>query len=116
MAVNGEAIYGTRPWKVYGEGAQGPKVGNFNEDKLQYTAEDIRFTVKGTSLFVFALAWPSSGSLLVRSLASTSIQSAHLLNGGEALQWKRQADGLAIALPRQPRGDHAFVLRVQLGA
>jgi len=113
-SINGEAIYGTRPWKVYGEGNRGPKGGDlaFNENKLQYTSEDIRFTTKDGSLFVFALAWPSSGTLLVRSLATNTIQSVHMLHGGEALKWKRQADGLAIQVPPQQRGDHAFVFRL----
>jgi len=35
-----------------------------------------------------------------------------MLHGGEALKWKRQADGLAIQVPPQQRGDHAFVFRL----
>ena len=51
MAVNSEGIYGSRPWKIYGEGPSTKvkiETGNFNEDKQKdLTAEDVRFTAKG---------------------------------------------------------------------
>ena len=68
MPVNGEAIFGTRPWKVFGEGTVKVKGGGFNEDKLKYTAQDIRFTTKGEVLYAIALGWPEDGKLLVRRL------------------------------------------------
>jgi len=62
MRINGEGIYSTRPWKIYGEGPS-TKVkivtGNFNEDnRNDLTAEDIRFTVKGSTLYAFVMGWP----------------------------------------------------------
>ena len=53
-AVHGEAIFGTRPWLVYGEGPKKAKKGAFNEDYI-YTAKDIRFTTKGPTLYAIAL-------------------------------------------------------------
>ena len=62
MAVNSEGIYGTRPWKIYGEGPSTQakiETGNFNEDKQKdLTAEDIRFTTKGSTLYAFVMGWP----------------------------------------------------------
>ena len=59
IAINGEAIYGTRPWLVYGEGPVRAKGGHFKED-FAYTAKDIRFTTKGeNTLYAFALGWPA---------------------------------------------------------
>jgi alpha-L-fucosidase len=113
ISINGEAIYGTRPWKVYGEGKTSPKGAMFNESKLDYTPEDIRFTTKGGSLFAFALAWPSSGTLMIRALANTSVQSVHMLQGGDALKWTQDPNGLSIQLPAEQRGEHVFVLRLQ---
>jgi alpha-L-fucosidase len=84
----------------------------FNEGKLTYSAEDIRFTVKGGSLFAFALAWPASEKLLIRSLAGSPVHSVNLLHGGDSLSFKQTADGLAVQLPPQQRGDHAFALRI----
>jgi len=65
MAPNSEGIYATRPWKVYGEGpsvtSAGPR-GQFGgaRDVRTYTAEDVRFTVKGNTLFAFVMAWPEA--------------------------------------------------------
>ena len=59
IAINGEAIYDTRPWLVYGEGPVRAKGGHFKED-FTYTAKDIRFTSKGDhTLYAFALGWPA---------------------------------------------------------
>ena len=83
MPVNGEAIFGTRPWKVYGEGPSRVNSGGFNEGKLRYTAKDIRFTTKGGRLYALALGWPEDRRLVIRSLATpagkiTQGQSARL--------------------------------------
>jgi alpha-L-fucosidase len=112
-SINGEGIYGTRPWRVYGEGSRGPTGGKFNEGKLNYTSEDIRFTTRGRSLYAFALAWPTTGKLLIRSLAGSSVSSVRMIYGGETLNWTREADGLAIQLPGQQRGEHAFGLIIE---
>jgi len=113
MAVNGEAIYGTRPWRVYGEGPTGPSSGNFNEGKIRYTSDDIRFTTKDGQLFAFALAWPTSGKLLLRSITSGQVNSVQMLQTGESLKWEQQPVGLSIQLPAQQVGEHAYGLRIQ---
>jgi alpha-L-fucosidase len=113
MAANGEAIYGSRPWKKFGEGQNGPTGAMFNEDKLNYTAEDIRFTTKGTSLYAFAMAWPASGKLRITSLASATPHSVRMVDGGDLLKWTRQPDALLIELPKTQRGEHAFGVRIE---
>jgi len=67
-AVNGKAIYGTRPWLVFGEGPVLAKGGAFKEN-FQYTARDIRFTTKGKTLYAIALGWPDDGKVVIQSLA-----------------------------------------------
>jgi len=59
-AVNGEAIYGTRPWLVYGEGEVQAK--RRVQGKFQILAKDIRFTTKGATLYAIALGWPDDAS------------------------------------------------------
>jgi alpha-L-fucosidase len=113
MAANGEAIYGTRPWKVFGEGPSGTTGAQFNEGKLAYTSSDIRFTMKDGSLFAFLLGWPETGRVTIRSLAGTSAHSIYLLDGGESLSFKKLDDGIAVSLPSERRGEHAYVLRIQ---
>jgi len=67
MDVNGEAIYGTTPWFIAGEGPT--TVGEiqrqgFNESDLGYTPEDIRFTVKGDVFYASFLAWPGEKAVI----------------------------------------------------
>ena len=59
LKINGEAIYGTRPWLIYGEGPTTVERGGFSEgaDK-PFGPQDIRFTTKGDALYAIALGWP----------------------------------------------------------
>ena len=123
MKVNSEAIYGTRPWKVYGEGAPEFQGGDvmFNESKVRpYTAEDIRFTTKGDMLYAIALGWPESGKLTIKSLASNSphfkgeIASIELLGSHSKLKWRRDENGLTVPFPPEKSGDYAFVFKISL--
>jgi alpha-L-fucosidase len=72
LEVNGEAIYGTTSWVKSGEGPTGVEIGDegdamFNESDINYTKEDIRFTVKGDVLYATILDWPGE-SVLIKSL------------------------------------------------
>ncbi len=117
IRINGEAIYGTRPWRVYGEGAVKAKGGHFKED-FAYTAKDIRFTTKGKTLYAFALGWPEDGQLLIRSLAevpgarSNRISRVELLGHKDRLTFTQTADGLCVRLPAQKPCDHAIALKI----
>jgi alpha-L-fucosidase len=116
-AINGEAIYGTRPWLVYGEGEVKAKGGAFREN-MTYTAKDIRFTTKGKALYAIALGWPEDGKLIVRSLAKTAdatqnkIKTVELLGFKGRLQFQQTAEGLLVKLPPQKLSDLTCSLRI----
>ena len=114
MPVNGEAIFGTRPWKVFGEGPQRLRGGMFNEGALRYTAKDIRFTTKGETLYAIALGWPDDGKLQVRSLALAAgkIESVALFGASGAPAWSQRDDGLWVTLPAKKPCEHAYVLKI----
>jgi alpha-L-fucosidase len=118
LSVNGEAIYGTRSWKVYGEGPTKVVTGAFHDaDTSDYTAEDFRFTTKGNVLYAIELGWPASGEAIVHSLASSvpggkRVESVVLLGSDAKLQFQQQADGLHIQLPAQAPGKYAYAFRV----
>ncbi|MBM4088515.1 MAG: alpha-L-fucosidase [Planctomycetes bacterium] len=78
MTVNGEAIYGTRPWLVFGEGRPQEDGGHFNEDGQRYGARDIRFTTRGDDLYALVLGWPADGLARVRSLARAAGTVTHV--------------------------------------
>jgi alpha-L-fucosidase len=119
LAVNGEAIYGTRPWKVFGEGPTQVIGGSFNDTKrAAFTSQDIRFTTRGNSLYAIALAWPEHGSMTIKSLATDSglfqrdIEKVELLGYNESLHWRRDDSGLTVDLPSRRPCEYAFALRI----
>ena len=113
LAINGEAIYGTRPWKIYGEGPAKVSPGSFKDTTgPPFTAEDVRFTRKGSTLYAIALGWPSSGKVLIKSLANQRFNKVELLGSTAKLKWSRAADGLSIDLPEERPGDSAFTFKI----
>ena len=118
LQINGEAIYGTRPWKLYGEGPTKVTAGSFHDtDTAAYTAEDFRFTTKGATLYAIELAWPSAGEAVIHSLGSTAMKgqkigSVVLLGSDTPLSFQQQADGLRIQLPAKGPGKYAYAFRV----
>jgi alpha-L-fucosidase len=117
LNVNGEAIYGTRPWRTYGEGPTKVASGAFHDtDTAKYTAEDFRFTTKGDVLYVIGLAWPANGEAWIHSLASTvgsrQVRSVALLGSDATVQFEQRPDGLHVKLPAQAPSQYAYALRV----
>jgi alpha-L-fucosidase len=112
MSRNGEAIYGTRPWRVFGEGPTKPPSGMLNEQEAKpFTAEDIRFTRKGDALYATFLDWPV-GEVVVRSLGQTKIERIDLL-GGPELRFTATADALRFTIPAPERDAFVPVLRLR---
>jgi alpha-L-fucosidase len=117
LNVNGDAIYGTRPWRTYGEGPTKVATGSFHDtDTTHYTPEDFRFTTKAGALYVIGLARPANGEAVIRSLAATvgsqSIQSVSLLGSDAEPKFQQRPDGLHVQLPAQPPAKYAYVLRL----
>jgi len=117
LNVDGEAIYGTHPWRKYGEGPTKVAAGSFHDvETSHYTAEDFRFTTKGDVLYAIGLGLPSNGEAVIRSLArvagSERVQSVALLGGDANLRFDQRADGLHVELPAQAPGTAAYALRI----
>jgi alpha-L-fucosidase len=120
MKVNGEAIYGSRPFLLYGEGPTTVKSSALNTDKQEFTAEDIRYTTRDGKLYAIALGWPAAGKLLIHTLykgnpyLAGAVCEVSLLGSSEELQWQQREDGLHLQLPAQkPDPDEsAYVFRI----
>jgi len=121
MPANGEGIYGTRPFTVFGEGPPDVKgSGNFNENTSRpYTAEDIRFTARGDTLYAFVLAWPATGILSIKTLAQGSVHyqreigRVDLLGRQEGpLRVTRDTTALHVTLPERHAGDTILTLKI----
>ncbi len=119
LKVNGEAIYGTRAWKVYGEGPTEVVGGSFKDtERAPFTSEDVRFTVKGDTLYAIALGVPVDGKLLIRSLGSQMkllpkrVSSCELLGGG-AVDFIQEPDGLRVDIGTSSLAGPAIALRIR---
>ncbi|MGW8392609.1 alpha-L-fucosidase [Pseudoduganella sp. HUAS MS19] len=125
MKRNGEAIYDSRPWAVFGEGpvmeasVQMSGAG-FNEGKGKpFSAADIRFTAKGDIVYAFVMGWPQDGKVTIKSLRSATpylkkrIARVELVADGYPLAFRQSAAGLEVTLPRdKPELAYASALKV----
>jgi len=119
LSVNAEAIYATRPWKVYGEGPTKVVGGSFKDTATSgYTAQDIRFTAKGNTLYAIGLGWPEDGKLTIKSLASGSeltkreIKTVQMLGSQAKVKWSRSEEGLVVELPNEKPTGYPFALKI----
>jgi len=130
LKINGEAIYNTRPWKLYGEGptdltamkktGKGTLKPGWNYRK-KLTSQDIRFTQSkdGKTLYATALEWPEDGKIVVTSLREGSelytgkINSVEMLASSEKIEWSRTSEGLEIIFPQQKPCTTAYAFRIK---
>jgi len=118
MAVNGEAIYGARPWRTFGEGPNNNGGGDFDENTHRaYTGQDFRFTTKDGALYALSLGWPNGGVARLTTLAQSSaigrgrVEAVMLLGSG-SLAFRRTDQALEVSLPEGSRGAPVRVLKI----
>jgi alpha-L-fucosidase len=118
LKLNGEAIYGTRPWKQFGEGPTKVVEGMFNDTKRNaFTGQDVRFTTKGPTLCAIALAWPER-QLTIHALAKSAglaqgkVTGVCLLGYDGKLDWRQDDQGLTITMPDKKPCQHAYVFKI----
>jgi alpha-L-fucosidase len=123
MADNGEAIYGTRPWVVYGEGPSvvaAQEKGPFGglKDVRDYKQGDLRFTAKGKTIYAFCLEKPESdihiSSLGLKTATGRKIKSISLLGSAEKLKWTQNDEEVVVRKPLQLPGYNTVVFLVNL--
>jgi len=124
MKVNGEAIYETRPWKVYGEGPTQIESGSFKGTSIKSLgSRDFRFTRNKANSVIYAicLGWPF-GDMQIASLGLSSktnpgkVQNVTVLGSEANPKWTQGADALNVKLPRQTRevNDYGAAIRIAL--
>ena len=116
FAVNGEAIYGTRPWYMFGEGK-----GEIGHKDLEspMTSKDIRYTTKGDTLYALVMDWPRAKkkpvvltNLTAMNTRITEVVSVELLGHDGELNWNNHGDGLQIWFPKEKPCEHAYALKI----
>lgn len=119
LSVNGEAIYGSRPWLLFGEGPTKVTSSALNTDRQEFTADDIRYTTHNGALYAIALGWPTNGELRLQTLfrgnpyLTGAVCSVELLGVKDALTWTQREDGVHIQLPAARPDEPAFVFRIE---
>jgi alpha-L-fucosidase len=125
MKTNAEGVFGSRPWKVYGEGpstVETPEAGQFGGARdvrsKPYTIEDIRFTTKGGALYAYLLAPQPAMQAVIKSLATNlphtrgrKVKDVAILGGGR-LEWSQGEQGLSVKLPERLPGSEAVGLKI----
>ncbi len=115
LDVNGGAIYGTRPWKLYGEGPTKSASGQFADQKVPFNAHDIRFTTKGDILYAIALGIPTE-DISIRALGITAangkIASIALMGETAKVSWVQKPAALVIHQVKKYPSEHAVVYQI----
>ena len=113
LKINGDAIYGTRPWSIATEGDVRGTSGAFSDNKeIAYTAQDIRFTTKGDVLYVISLAW-SNDEITIHSIdENLKINQVYMLGSNEELKWSQTKEGLKVRFPKEKPSEYAHALKI----
>lgn len=119
LKLNGEAVYNSRPFRIFGEGPTVTATGHVSEKKNKpFGPKDIRFTTRGDTLYAFALAVPKSGLVEIKSLKNGNnlrpqIRQVELLGSESRLDWNVDQSGLKIRLPDELPSQYALVFRIR---
>ena len=120
MKINAEAIHGTRPWTVFGEGPTETAAGSFKE-KAEYTNKDIRFTTRGDTLYAITLGEPRE-HVAISSLGSGAtherrrVRTVHLLGIPDSLSFQQTDAALLINVPSRLPTSHASAFKISFHA
>ncbi len=115
LATNGAAIYGSHPWRVFGEGPTEAAAGAFKEKLVTtYTAADFRFTRNDDTVYAIELAWPDDGSVVIHSITpGDRVQDVRLLGSTVPVRWQSTARGLVLYPGARPAGPAAYVFAIR---
>lgn len=122
LEINGEAIYGTRPWVVFGEGPSRLPEGGHKVEKIKiaYTRLDIRYTQKSEKeIYAIVLDKPRD-EIIMKTLSTdigalnSKIEKVELLGSKEKIEWTRNSKGLVIQVPKSLPSDYAHAFKIVL--
>ncbi|MBB6428934.1 alpha-L-fucosidase [Algisphaera agarilytica] len=119
MKINGEGIYDTYPWKIYGEGPTAVPEGHFAEkNRKDFGPEDLRFTTKDGIIYVHFLGWPESGEVHIknfykdRRFCHKHLAKVGLLGHPGEVEYTRDDEAMKVKLPAEKPGKYAWCLKL----
>ena len=121
LKVNGESIYDTTHWKIFGEGPTRVEEGAFTDVKRSaFTSSDIRFTYKTPFLYAIVLKWPEDGNVTITSLKDSvrlflgHVERVELLGFYNVVSASREADGLRLTVAGKIDSDYPVVFKLKV--
>lgn len=118
LDINGEAVYGTRPWRVFGEGPLAETTKELSEqgfnESNDYSAADVRYTTKDGNLYATILKWPEGGTFTFRALAGSDVKGVELLGSSAPVEYSLGESGLAVTVPAERPDPIAPVFKIML--
>ena len=121
LKLNGEAIYGTRPWVTFGEGStiviDGTNSNDAEKHRKDFNNSDVRFTKNGDTLYATLMAWPGNNqSITIRSINQANypekISKVELIGHSGEIQFSQSEQGLTVTLPSNSPSMYAQVLKI----
>jgi alpha-L-fucosidase len=107
-----DAIYGTRPWKIAGEGPTQVGGGAFGEDKLTFSAADIRFTTKAGALYAITLGRPAE-TVTITTLKDAAVERVEMVGSDAPLAFRKTGAGLEVSIPPAASHDFGVALKIR---
>lgn len=120
LKINGEAIFGTRPWKVYGEGPTVISGEHFQQNLEPFTADDIRFTSKDNIIYAMVLGAPSGKGIMIKSLNTNTgitkdkLSKVELLGSNKNVLWSLTDNGLSVMFRKEKPVTYAYVIKITM--
>ncbi len=98
LAVNGEGIFDSRPW------VRASPAGS--------SAQEVRFTQKGDSLYAFFLERPQASSVSIPGIIASKSAKVRVLGAASDSPWQQQASGVSVDIAQAPEAPYALALRI----
>ena len=121
LQSNGEAIYSTRPWKVYGEGPRRMvSSGHFVQMSGDYNEENFRFTTRGDTIYAIQMGWPGPNqAVTIKSLGSDSlkdrvVEKVSIVDSPESVEWELTTHGLVVKTPSRAPNEIAICYKIEM--
>lgn len=113
-AVASEGIYGTRPWRIFGEGDSKVVIDGFKEVAVPWNSSDYRFTSRCKDVYAFMMRAPESRVAVIKSFTPDEKVSAVRLLGGDALPFSQSFGVLTVKLPEKLPTEYTNCLKITL--
>lgn len=109
-----EGVYGTRPFRVFGEGDTRVLIEGFREDKTEWNSSDFRFTRKGNTVYAFMLKAPENSAAVIKSLKPEErVRSVRLLGAGN-VEFSQYCGVLTVKLPENLPTEYVNCLALEM--